>query len=383
MSLRFFGPGEYPYKGVLMDEPCESSAYVLKNLGYRTHAVHDNDAIFYRRNEVYRNLGFDTFTSCEFMENQDDVNENNWMRDRNLIRPINDVLDSTPGRDFILTVTVQPHGAYPSEWRLTDPAIRVSGARTEPQNAAWEYYVNQLYEEDAFVQALIDDVNQRGEPTVILFYGDHLPTMNLTGDDLNSGSVYQTNYLIWDNMGLTRKKKNITAYQAAAEVFRRLGIYDGVMFRFQQTMKKSESYTFDMQALQYDLLYGKKYVYRGENPYVATDMRMGVKKICLNNILKVGQDIIYYYGTNFTPSCKITIGNKVVEDTIFINSNTLATRNEQIEPGENVSVRVKAKGSVLDTFPGSDTYIFRGSFHRLMVDHEAMAEQNGVQSSSG
>ena len=379
MSLRFFGPGEYPYKGVLMDAPCESAAYVLKDLGLSTHAVHNNDAIFYRRNEVYRNLGFDTFTSCEYMENQDDVNEINWMRDRNLIDPINDALNSTPGRDFLLTVTVQPHGAYPSEWRLTDPAIRVSGARTEAQNAAWEYYVNQLHEEDAFVQALIDEMSARKEPTIILFYGDHLPTMNLTGDDLNKGSIYQTNYLIWDNMGLQRQKKNIAAYQAAAEIFKELKIYDGVMFRFQQTMQRSDSYTFDMQALQYDMLYGEKYVYGGKEPYSAVDMRMGVRKIELTSVLKVGQDMIYFTGKNFTPSCKVVIGDEVIEDTLYINDTTLVTRGEKIDPGENVSVGVRAKGSVREMLPGSDIYLFRGSSYALTVDQEAMTERNTAE----
>ncbi len=379
MSLRFFGPGEYPYKGVLMDAPCESAAYVLKNLGFATHAVHNNDAIFYRRNEVYRNLGFDTFTSCEYMENQDDVNETNWMRDRNLIGPINDALNSTPGRDFLLTVTVQPHGAYPSEWRLADPAIRVSGARTEEQNAAWEYYVNQLHEEDEFVQALIDEMSERKEPTVILFYGDHLPTMNLTSDDLNRGSIYQTNYLIWDNMGLERQKKNIAAYQAAAEIFKELKIYDGVMFRFQQTMKRSDSYTFDMQALQYDMLYGERYVYGGEEPYSATDMRMGVRKIELDSVLKVGQDMIYYTGKNFTPSCKVVIGEAVIDDTLYINDTTLVTRGEKIDSGENLSIGVSAKGSVREMLPGSDIYIFKGSSYALSVDHEAMAKRNQTE----
>ena len=43
MSLHYFGPGEYPYKSILKETTCESVPYVLKNLGYSTHAVHNNE----------------------------------------------------------------------------------------------------------------------------------------------------------------------------------------------------------------------------------------------------------------------------------------------------------------------------------------------------
>ena len=42
MSLHYFGPGEYPYKSILKETTCESAPYVLKNLGYTTHAIHNN-----------------------------------------------------------------------------------------------------------------------------------------------------------------------------------------------------------------------------------------------------------------------------------------------------------------------------------------------------
>ena len=49
MSLHYFGPGEYPYKSILKETTCESAPYVLKSLGYRTHAIHNNEANFYGR----------------------------------------------------------------------------------------------------------------------------------------------------------------------------------------------------------------------------------------------------------------------------------------------------------------------------------------------
>ena len=74
MSLHYFGPGEYPYKSILKETTCESAPYVLKNLGYSTHAVHNNEANFYGRRSIFPNLGFDTFTSAEYMAEENDKN---------------------------------------------------------------------------------------------------------------------------------------------------------------------------------------------------------------------------------------------------------------------------------------------------------------------
>lgn len=65
MALRDFGIGEYPYETVIKRTPCETIAYNLKELGYSTHAMHNHTGTFYGRNEVYPNLGFDTFTPAE------------------------------------------------------------------------------------------------------------------------------------------------------------------------------------------------------------------------------------------------------------------------------------------------------------------------------
>ena len=68
MKSKIFGAGEYPYKTVLTHTPCESMAQILLKEGYGTHAIHNNKAKFYSRDESYANLGFQTFTSLEYMK---------------------------------------------------------------------------------------------------------------------------------------------------------------------------------------------------------------------------------------------------------------------------------------------------------------------------
>ena len=335
MSLRYFGAGEYPYKGVLKDRTCESIAYVLEDLGLKSHAVHNNYATFYSRKTVYSNIGFSDFTSSEYMDNQKDVNEIGWMRDRTLIPHIGDWLDSTEDKDFVFAVSVQGHGGYPTADLIEEPAIDVWGAGSTEANCQWEYYVNQLHEMDQFVADLIKYIGDRGEPTVIMFYGDHLPTLGLKNHDLKNKNIYQTNYLVWDNLGLKRHKKDIHAYQAVAELFDSIDLHVGELFRFHQTNKKKKSYQLDLQTLQYDILYGERYIYNGEDPFPKKDMIMGVKPISIDSIKKVSSELYYVYGNNFTQSSRIFVDDEEFP-TFYRNSEKLIVTDLPLDPEEDV-----------------------------------------------
>ena len=123
----------------------------------------------------------------------------------------------------------------------------MSGVEDEGERNAWEYYVNLMHETDKFVKELIDAVEARNEPTVLVFYGDHLPTMNLEAKDLKSKYLYNTNYVIWDNIGLEKKDGNYAAYQIMAEVFDRLDIHSGTVFNYHQERRQTKNYLADLE----------------------------------------------------------------------------------------------------------------------------------------
>ena len=272
------------------------------------------------------------------MDNQNDLNEIGWIRDRALIPHIGSCLDSTEGKDFVFTVSVQGHGAYPTAELLDEPEIEVTGAGTTEANCQWEYYVNQLHEMDKFVKDLIDYIEDRGEPTVIMFYGDHLPTLGLSDNDLKKSTIYQTNYLVWDNIGLKKqKKKDIHAYQAAAELFDSLDLHEGQMFRFHQACKKKKTYQMDLQTLQYDILYGDGYVYNETIPYERTNMVMGVKPISIESLEKVSDELYFVHGTNFTQSSRVLIDDEEYP-TFYVNNTTLLVTDPELEDGRLIRV---------------------------------------------
>lgn len=336
LSVKFFGPGEYPYKSVLKEKPAESLAFDLDSLGYKSHAIHNHRAVFYNRNEVFANIGFDTFTSIEYMKNVAKTPKN-WAKDKVLIECIEDALDSTPGRDMIYTISVQGHGKYPSEQVITNPKIKVLSAPTEELKWKYEYYVNQIYEMDQFIGELVDKLSKRDEPIMLAMYGDHIPAINITEDDLESGNLYATQYLIWNNIGIKKDDENLHTYQLAAYMTDMVDLQVGTIFTYQQNHKNSETYLEDLKALGYDMLYGKGYIYGGGNPFEATKLKMGVNDIKIDKVVKIG-DKYYIKGQNFTQHSKVTLNGKELQ-TIYLGEGVLGLL-EDVDPEDAPNMKV-------------------------------------------
>ncbi len=322
MNLDDFGPGEFPYKTILKETTCENIAYDLKKNGYSCHAIHNNTGTFYGRNNVFKNLGYDTFTSIEYMH-VDEFTPMSWAKDKFLTQEIIDTLKSTKNQDYIYTISVQGHGSYPTEPMIENPKIKVSGVENEGQRNAIEYYANEINEMDEFVKELVAALNELGEDTVLVMYGDHLPGLGFSNEELTNGSQYQTTYVIWNNIGLEKKDGMLEAFQLSSEVMKRIGISTGVINQYHQKYRDDEEYLSGLQNLEYDILYGKKSVYGGINPYDPTDIKMGIKDITINKIekgTKEGQVIIK--GQNFTEYSVVYV-NGDAYDTEYVDENTL------------------------------------------------------------
>ena len=114
MSMRFFGPGEYPYKTYVKNNVLESAATALEEFGYGAEALHNNGGNFYSRAQVFNNMGFDHYTSKEFM-NILQTTPKGWATDDILVPNIMESMDTTEGQDFVFTISVEGHGEYPTE----------------------------------------------------------------------------------------------------------------------------------------------------------------------------------------------------------------------------------------------------------------------------
>jgi phosphoglycerol transferase MdoB-like AlkP superfamily enzyme len=337
MDLDFFGTGEYPYKTVLKKECPETVVRDLKELGYTAYALHNNNATFYDRNSVFATLGFDEFTTKEYISNYT-TTPRNWMKDQYLLPEIQKDLENTEGQDFIYTITVQTHGSYPTDY---DPDNKIKVLYSDMDSDALinqvEYYANQMSETDDFIQSLCEYLDDFDEPTVVVMYGDHMPSLNIDTNELMFGDLFETEYVMYSNFDMEKKRQDVEAYQLASYVMGRLGMNNGVLTKIHQNCSDDENYLDILEQTEYDMLYGEKNCWNGESKYTPTDIQMGVSEIKIdkcyyqNNVLTVK-------GENFTPSSVIYINGEKQSGTTFVKDSKLMLQDVEVNSGDVITV---------------------------------------------
>lgn len=346
INIDDFGPGEYPYRTIMKSKVCESMAYDLKKLGYSTHAIHNNDGTFYDRNLVFSHLGYDTFTSIEYMDGFEKT-PMGWAKDYVLTDEIDKALNSTSGTDYVFTISVQGHGDYPSTpVEGYTPEINVTNFPVAEQQSAFEYYVNQIHEMDNFIGELIEKLSERDEETVLVLYGDHLPTFDFADDMLSNGDKFQTQYVIWSNFQMDKQDKDLQAYQLSAYVMDRLGISEGYIMKYHQSKQDlpEDEYLKNLKILEYDILYGKKEIYGGETQYEATDLKMGIDDIEITDVYNYNNDV-FVEGNNFNDySCVMINGKEYAAEKI--SDRLLRVKGTKVKTDDVVVVAQKGDDKV-------------------------------------
>ena len=364
MKLHYFGTGEYPYKTVLKEvENCESIASYLHSIGYGTHAVHNNGGNFYSRVNAFSMMGFDTFISKELMDITEFTPNEGWAEDSILAEETMKTLNSTPGPDLTYVITVGQHGVYPEKPVIENPYCEVYGLATEEETNSWTYYMHQANKTDQFMQELITYLEELDEDTIVVFWGDHLPTMGLEDADMVSGDIYKTKYVTWNNMGIKENDKDLYAYQLMADIFDQVGIHDGTMMAYHQTQWDNEdnaAYLKGIEQLQYDILYGKRYCYNGDiNKYPASDIVMGVDEVIISSMNlhtdEEENEWVVLKGEGFTQWSRVYVnGNKIA--TTYVSGNELWIDSNRIDEGDTVVVN--QNGSKSTIFRSSNEFIY-------------------------
>lgn len=368
MNKEYFGIGEVPYKTILQEKACESICFNLKNSGYKTHAIHNHYGTFYGRNTVFPNLGFDTFTPVEYMSYVP-TTPTGWEADAILPEHIQNALSSTSERDFIFTVSVQGHGKYPSEpiEGFTPTITLESEVYDEEYLCSLEYYTNMIHETDAMMGALIEQYSDYNEPVMIVFYGDHLPNLNLTEEMIATGQLLQTEYVIWTNYDLHVQERvlELASYQLSAYILELCGKSDGVITKVHQTYRNANmpvDYSYTLNLLQYDMLYGDDYISTIHRiSYYPTSITFGVLNISVSGVTQQpnapDQPACFAVnGSNFTPWSVVYINGKEI-DTEFKNSDTLLIYDAELEKGDEITVAQVAESNY--TLSSTEAYIVK------------------------
>ena len=340
MTLDFFGVGEIPYSTYMLSNTCETLPYDLREQGYTSTALHNHTGTFYSRYQVYPNMGFDHFVSLEYMPyiTYTDVG---WCQDMIMADEIVKALHASDSRDFVFAVTVESHGKYDEEYTYTEGDPVILEFPEQLNVARFSNYIHLIHETDQFVGKLLKDLESFDEPTIVVFYGDHLPALDLTDEMLTTNNIYASRYAVWNNFGAKLEAPNLQAYRMGANLLKQIGMTGGVLTKLHQSYDvdsdNDPEYLDKLQVLEYDLTDGDQTGYAdGENPYQPTEMTMGTLPIVVTSAsTQYGRALIN--GQNFTESSVIYLDGTAYP-TAFISSAQLAAIVPRGTPVEEIAV---------------------------------------------
>ena len=177
-----------PYWYVTRDFSTYVSNY--RDAGYHTIALHPYNKKFYSRESAYGHLGFDEFLGLEEISELVEVDyKRGYATDESTLRAIQACMDSSEEPTFLFAITMQNHQPYED----IDPSlveVEVTSDRLSQEAlTALRTYTQGLYDADRMLGELQAWIDERERPTVLVFFGDHMPTLG-------------ANYLAYNESGL-------------------------------------------------------------------------------------------------------------------------------------------------------------------------------------
>ncbi len=176
-SMNYVNPGGLPYEHVLSHKDYPSFASYLDQLGYFTEAIHPNGGNLYRRQTVYPNIGFD---KAEFIDDMKYTKKDNdrFVSDDSVVNEILDVVKQKKEPAFVHAVTIANHLPYGGNKYKDGTSIKVSGGNLSPDSKERvEVYSEGIKRSDQTLKRLDEEVQSLTEPTLVVVWGDHLPSL--------------------------------------------------------------------------------------------------------------------------------------------------------------------------------------------------------------
>lgn len=237
LNLRYFPMVQYPYLE-LHRPKIPSVLDALEQHGYTTTAIHPNRAEFWNRSTAFIQLGFDQFISQGYFPS-DLLVDHRYAPDNALTDEILKQLKNHGPPQFLFAISMEAHGPYASDPDVDD-AERASvplpaGVDGAPAVALGNFLFH-LRHADAELGRLADALAARKRPTLLLFYGDHLPGLvpafKAAGFDNGQASFRQTVpwLLIQPGRPSAPSHRDIDAAMLPALLLQAAGIHDQPWF---------------------------------------------------------------------------------------------------------------------------------------------------------
>ena len=175
-----------------------SAASWAQLFGFDTLGIHPYDGALYKRNIVYPILGFDEFIDERKMTYTEKEGKSEYINDRSAYQEVLQRLKEAEGPQMISLITMQNHGPY-------------DGAQYDEleyqmlwdNNLLLENSIQSLHNGDEYIGEFLAELDELGEPTVVLWFGDHtvgvLNEYARSDDRAKQDLSHLTPYLVYAN----------------------------------------------------------------------------------------------------------------------------------------------------------------------------------------
>ena len=245
LSLRYFGNMQFPYLQ-LNDKVVPSMVRTLRAHGYETVAIHGNDPTFWNRNTAFKVLGFDRFVSqSSFPANA--PTDGKYMADSAMTDEIMAQLKDAGPPQLLFAISLEAHGPYDVEPndRAARDAIPVPASIDAKDKVEVQNYLHHMQHADEELGRLAESLARRSRPTLLLFYGDHLPGLTsayratgfVNGQDMLSQAG---TWLLVDprNPGQSQRI-DMASWMLPGLLLERAGVHDDAYFALTQVLAPS------------------------------------------------------------------------------------------------------------------------------------------------
>ncbi len=217
-SLGFLPNGTVPYQGYIRGNTY-SMVSNLDSLGYTCVAMHPFYADGWMRQTVYPYLGFGESHFLEDFPQEQLLRE--YVSDREMYEQVTARFEAKAEGEplFLFGITMQNHGGYEYEGEHYEKTVTLEGFDANVAKA--EQYLSLLRESDRALEYLIGYFAEVEEPTLIVFYGDHQPSLDppflqeLYGGEFemldDRERMYTVPFLIWTNYEIPERVIELTS----------------------------------------------------------------------------------------------------------------------------------------------------------------------------
>ena len=154
----------------------ESVASVLSEQGYNTVAIHPYYGSGWARNRAYPLMGFDTFLDIDSFDDETTEYLRRYVSDNSSFDKIIETYEANEAESdnplFLFNVTMQNHCGYDTVYDNFPETVEFEHDSLYPYT---KQYLSLIQESDQAIERLVEYFSGQEEPTIIVFFGDHMP----------------------------------------------------------------------------------------------------------------------------------------------------------------------------------------------------------------